>query len=342
MQKQVEIDGSFGEGGGQVLRSSLTMSLFTGKPMHIINIRAGRRKPGLRHQHMTSVTAAAQIGSATVTGNELGSQELTFMPGAVHPGDYHFTMSTAGSCTLVLQTILPVLLISSGPSRIVLEGGTHNPYAPPFEFLDRAFIPLIKRMGAEVSLTLDHHGFFPAGGGKVRVFIKPAKSLHAINLSERGEIKRISARAIVSALPTEIGTRELRVLKKKLHLKPEHMRVEEIRNPRGPGNSLIVTIESEEVTEVFSCAGQKGLRAEEVARRLSAETMEYLDANVPVGKRLADQLLVPMALAGAGKYATLPPTDHTVTSLEVIRTFLDIDIGGVKRSDSLWEIGVGV
>jgi RNA 3'-terminal phosphate cyclase (ATP) len=165
----ITIDGSYGEGGGQILRTSLALSLVTGKPFSINNIRAGRKKPGLMRQHLTAVNAAAEIGSAAIKGNRIGSQEFTFEPEMIKPGNFHFAIGSAGSCTLVFQTILPALIIAGGPSEIILEGGTHNPFAPPFDFLAKAFLPVINRMGPKVDAVLEKPGFYPAGGGR---FIK--------------------------------------------------------------------------------------------------------------------------------------------------------------------------
>jgi RNA 3'-terminal phosphate cyclase (ATP) len=173
----VRIEGSFGEGGGQILRSSLSLSLVTGKPFRIENIRENRQKPGLLRQHLTAVQAAAEVGSAEVDGASLGSKALTFVPGKVRAGEFRFAVGTAGSGTLVLQTILPALITAAGLSRIEIEGGTHNPAAPPFDFLQRSFIPLIERMRPKVKLELERYGFYPAGGGRFVVEITPTDVL---------------------------------------------------------------------------------------------------------------------------------------------------------------------
>src|SRR5262245_60443308 len=171
------IDGSQGEGGGQILRTALALSLVTGAPFRVEKIRAGRQKPGLLRQHLTAVTAAVEIGGAAVEGATLGSRELSFRPGSVRPGAYRFAVGTAGSAALVLQTVLPALLTATGPSTVVVEGGTHNPHAPPFDFLALAFLPLLARMGARAQATLDRPGFYPAGGGQLTVEITPAPAL---------------------------------------------------------------------------------------------------------------------------------------------------------------------
>src|SRR5689334_21475989 len=170
-QEMMRIDGSFGEGGGQILRTALGLSLATGRPFRIENIRAKRAKPGLLRQHLTAVEAAKQVGSAEVEGAALGSMTLSFAPGVVKGGNYHFTIGTAGSCTLVLQTILPALITAAEPSEVVIEGGTHNTMAPPYYFMEKTFVPVLNRMGADVALRLYRFGFYPAGGGKMAAVI---------------------------------------------------------------------------------------------------------------------------------------------------------------------------
>jgi RNA 3'-terminal phosphate cyclase (ATP) len=170
----IELDGSVGEGGGQILRTSLALSMCTGQPVTLNNIRAKRAKPGLMRQHLTCVDAAREVSGAQVQGAELGSQSLAFEPGRVRAGDYRFNVGTAGSCTLVLQTVWPALLLAGERSTLTLQGGTHNPMAPPFHFLERSFAPLVRRLGAGVSLTLRRHGFYPAGGGEMQATVEPA------------------------------------------------------------------------------------------------------------------------------------------------------------------------
>jgi RNA 3'-terminal phosphate cyclase (ATP) len=182
------IDGSQGEGGGQVLRSSLAMSLVTGRPFVIENIRAKRSKPGLMRQHLTAVNAATEVSHAEVTGAAIGSARLEFRPGKVESGNYGFSVGTAGSTTLVLQTVLPALLLAEGESNLILEGGTHNPFAPPLDFLTKSYLPLLNRMGPKVSVDRMsvRPGFYPAGGGRFAVRIQPARQLGRLEIMERG------------------------------------------------------------------------------------------------------------------------------------------------------------
>src|SRR5262249_963531 len=215
----ISIDGSFGEGGGQILRTALGLSLFTGQPFRIEKIRAGRRSPGLLRQHLTAVQASAKIGQAEVIGASIGSTQLTFAPGRVAHGAYHFAVGTAGSATLVLQTILPALLISNDQGQqthLTLEGGTHNPFAPPFDFLAKACLALVERRGARIEARIERYGFYPAGGGRFEITITPVKSLEPIELNERGKILDRRATALVAHLPRSIAERELGVVHKKL------------------------------------------------------------------------------------------------------------------------------
>jgi len=341
----ITIDGSQGEGGGQILRTSLALSLVTGRPFRIENIRAGRAKPGLLRQHLTAAHAAAQVGDAEIQGDVLGSKALTFEPRRIKTGSFHFAVGTAGSATLVLQTILPALILAPGPSQLKLselklEGGTHNPYAPPFDFLAKAFIPLLKRMGPVVETRLDRYGFYPAGGGCFTASIRPVPALTPIELVERGAISRRFARAVHALLPGHVAERELRVVKEKLALKDEQMRAEAVQNSSGPGNVLMVELEAENVTEVFTGFGEKGVASEAVASHVVDDVRRYLAAGVPVGRYLADQLLIPMALAGEGRFQTLAPTRHTVTNIAVISEFLGVRIKTEEESKDKWQIAV--
>ena len=337
----ITIDGSQGEGGGQILRSSLSLSLLTGQPFTITNIRAGRAKPGLLRQHLTAVQAATEIGRADVSGAVIGSKELTFKPGAIAPGDYSFAVGTAGSATLVLQTILLPLVTAGAPSTLKIKGGTHNPFAPPFEFLAKAFVPLLERIGARVVPTLVRPGFYPAGGGELTVAITPVAKLTPLELNERGEIRCVRAIAKISALSRNIGQREIDVISEKLTIAKENRRVDEVAGARGPGNIVFVEVESEHVTEVFTGFGEKSVSAEAVAERAVNAAREYLAAGVPVGTYLADQLLLPLAVANGGVFRTLAPSAHTRTNIEVIQKFLNVKIRAELTSERGCQVTVG-
>lgn len=328
------IDGSQGEGGGQMLRTSLALSMVTGQPMVIENIRARREKSGLLRQHLTAVEAAAKICNADVEGAAIGSKSLVFTPHAVNAGEYHFSVGTAGSATLVLQTILPALLTASAPSRLVLEGGTHNPWAPPYPFLERVYLPLVQRMGPLVKATLERPGFYPAGGGKMLVEVTPAKSLVGFDLLERGAVMRQCAVAMVSNLAKSIALRELAELQESLGWPRDVCHAEEVR-AQGPGNVIYATIESEHVTELFIGFGRLGASARKVAEEVVSQVQHYLRAAVPVGPHLADQLLLLLALSAAsepsdaqrgGRFRTTTLTPHSESQIAIFQHFLQISV----------------
>jgi len=318
------IDGSKGEGGGQILRTALTSSLLTGRPFRIERIRASRRRPGLLHQHLTAVRAAAEIARAETEGARYGSDSLTFQPDKVRPGSYRFAIGTAGSTGLVLQTVLVPLLTADGESELIIEGGTHNEGAPSFEFLDLTLAPLLRRMGADLSLSLDRPGFYPAGGGRIRALIGPT-AWNRLDLPDRGAIRSVWARGVVSRLPISIAERELNLVGRELGLDEENLVAVRV-DADGPGNVLILAVESEHITGVFTGFGRRGLRAEEVARGVTEEVQHYLDSGVAVGTHLANQLQLPFTQSGGGSFLTLQPTAHFKTNLDVLSNFFELEI----------------
>jgi RNA 3'-terminal phosphate cyclase (ATP) len=334
------IDGSFGEGGGQIIRTSLALSLITGTAFRVFNVRARRERPGLQRQHLTAVTAAAAIGTARVEGAHVGSKEFTFEPGAITPGEYKFSIGTAGSTMLVLQAVLPPLLLADAPSLLLFEGGTHNVMAPPFEFIQKSFLPLVNRMGPTVSVELQRYGFYPPGGGRFNVYVEPAAELRRLDLIERGAILSQRARALCVNLPAHIGEREIALASEQLGWTPDQLTLETSTNGISPGNVFTVEIEGESLTEVFTGIGERGVRAEQIASRAVHEAKRYLDAGVPVGRHLADQLLIPMALARGGSYMTTTPTPHTTTNIEVIKKFLPVEITTTQLTEDIWKIEV--
>jgi RNA 3'-terminal phosphate cyclase (ATP) len=336
----LEINGASGEGGGQILRSSLALALVTGTPFRIVNIRAGRKRPGLMRQHLTAVQAAAAVGQARITGAEVGSLELSFHPGAIRSGDYRFSVGTAGSATLVFQTVFPALALAGGRSSVTVEGGTHNPMAPPFDFMARAFLPLVSRMGPSSTAVLEQPGFYPSGGGRFRVSIEPARAFEKLVLLERGAIRSRRATAVVALLSRGIAERELARIRERLNWDPSMLHVESVAQAVGPGNVVSIEIESEQVTELFAGFGERGVSAERVGSGVADETAEYLAAGVPVGRHLADQLLLPMALGGGGAFSTLKPSGHTRTHAELLRTFLGCDIRVREEGNGAWRVEV--
>ena len=338
----IRIDGSIGEGGGQILRTSLALSLVTGRPIVIEKIRAGRPKPGLMRQHLTALQAAARIGNASVTGAEIGSRSLTFEPNGVTPGEYHFSIGTAGSTTLVMQTILPALILASGPSLVTLEGGTHNQWAPPFHFLQHAYLPLINRMGPQVTARLERPGFHPAGGGRFVVSIEPTKTLKGLSLIDRGEFKHHSATALTANLPRHIARREVETILEKMNWSQTCGFVEEVE-ASGPGNIVFTRLDYENVSEVFSSFGRVGATAESVAKEVVRDTRNYLKVDAPVGTYLSDQIMLPMGISTwqsqadvvpqTNSFRTLPLTRHSTTHIDLLKSLLGIAINVTDSDD---------
>jgi RNA 3'-terminal phosphate cyclase (ATP) len=321
----IRIDGSSGEGGGQILRSSLSLSLAARKPFRIENIRARRERPGLLRQHLTAVLAASEIGGAEVEGAILGSKTLTFIPGTIRPGKHRFVIGTAGSSTLVFQTILPALMLASGSSHVVIEGGTHNQQAPPFDFLEKCFLPVINRLGPKVIVNLERYGFYPAGGGCFTATVKPCERLSAIDLTERGEITRRTVLAIVANLSPAIARREIDTVAHLLNWEKECMQIVETRNSLGSGNVVLIEVgTSTGVTELFCGFGRLGASAESVATEAVKEARAYIASDAAVGEHLADQLLLPLALAGGGVFTASKLNRHARTNMDVISTFLPV------------------
>jgi RNA 3'-terminal phosphate cyclase (ATP) len=329
----IHIDGAAGEGGGQVLRTSLALALITGRPIAIRNIRAGRAKPGLRRQHLACVDAAARLCGATVHGATVGSSYLELVPGPSTGGELAIDIGSAGSTTLVVQTVLLPAIVAGHGLHATIRGGTHNPMAPPFEFLDRVFVPLLRAMGADVTLTLDRHGFVggrhdPGGEHGQLTLVVGAGALRPLELIEAGPVASVHATAILSRLATHVADRELAVVRDRRATATDAPLTVEVRDVRGaaPGNVLMIEIERAHARELVTGFGEQGVRAELVARRACDEAAAFLAAEVPVGDHLADQLLLPLALAGGGRFRCAPLSRHATTNIETIAQFLDIPI----------------
>lgn len=338
----IEIDGSKGEGGGQIIRSSLALSAVTGKSIHLTNIRAGRKKPGLKRQHVTCVTAAAEVCGATVSGADMNASEFTFEPGAIRGGDFSFQVGTAGSTSLVAQTVLPALMLADEPSTLTLVGGTHNPWAPPFDFLQRAFLPQLAKAGPQVTATLQAYGFYPGGGGQLTLEVTPAKILSGFDLLDRGSKPQPKVIAVVAGIPKSVGDRECDTIRRKMSWSQKCLHVVEVEEPIGAGNVVMIELESANVTELFIGIGKVGVKAEQVARSVLREAKSYLATDVPVGEYLADQLMMPMALAASqGKrssFRTGPLSMHSQTHIDVLKTFLDIDVTVREEPDASFVV----
>lgn len=322
-------------GGGQLLRSALSLSLVTGQRFRMTNIRGKRPKPGLMRQHLTCVKAAAEVSDAAVDGAEIGSTELVFAPGKIRAGAYGFAIGSGGSTTLVLQTLLPALLHANATSTLRIEGGTHNPMAPPFEFIELCFLPALRAMGAKVSVALERHGFMQAGGGVLTAEIVPVKKWKMLTLLERGELVETFGRVIHAHLHRDIAEREIAAAANVLEWPAEQLTVRYANDSTGPGNAILLGAQFANVCEISSGIAQMGKSAEAVALGAAKGLRSYLAGAAPVGVHLADQLLLPMALAGSGVFRTMAISDHTRTNIALIEQFLPIRF-------SVKEVGAGV
>lgn len=266
---------------------------------------------------------------------------LEFTPGKVRGGEYRFSIGTAGSTSLVLQTILLPLLFAAEPSRLILEGGTHNPHAPSFEFLDRAYLPQLARMGADIKARLLQTGFYPAGGGRIEVMVQPQSHLTQLHLRERGELRRKHAEALVVNLPASIGERELAAVAHYLKWPTDELKLLSDQRAPGPGNVLTICLEFADMTQILVGFGEQGVSAESIGTRQAKLAARLLASSAIVDPYLSDQLLLPMALAGGGSMRTLSLTTHARTNIDVIRRFLPLAISVVEDGSGVDIVTIG-
>ncbi|MEM9382527.1 MAG: RNA 3'-terminal phosphate cyclase, partial [Planctomycetota bacterium] len=320
-----------GEGGGQVLRTSLSLAAALGRPVVVENVRGGRRKPGLLRQHRTALRAVRDITAGVVEGDELGSTTVRFTPGGPpQAGAYRFGIGSAGSTMLVLQTVLPPLLRADAPSSVVLEGGTHNPSAPPFEFFDEAFLPCLRAMGAEAAARLVRPGYFPGGGGELSVDVAPTAERRPLELLAREDAGTPSVEVVVDGLPADIAEREWKAFRRKLHWTRDRLRVSAEKAGRSPGNLMIARFPQAAHAAVLVAFGMRERSSEAVGGDLSRQVRDYVRSDAPVDEHLADQLMLPMALLGGGAFRCTGLSRHATTNAAVIDAFLP---GAVRFED---------
>jgi RNA 3'-terminal phosphate cyclase (ATP) len=325
----LELDGSFGEGGGQILRTSLTLALLTGKAFHLRNVRARRAKPGLQPQHLMSVRAAATIGQAQVRGASLHSSDLVFEPGPVAAGTYHFAIGTAGAVSLVLHTLyLPLALRGDSPSELVLTGGTHVSTSPCYHFLDVTWRPYLELLGLHLKLKMRRPGFYPRGGGVLEAHVQPCPRLRAFNLADRKPVTAVTGFSAVAGLPEQIAARQARRALNRLKRSGLKVRIPEETWEGGPGTVLGLTLQTAPVPAFFFGLGARGKPAERVADEAADQLLAFLDADpAAVDAHSADQLVLPLALAGGpSAFSVAEVTSHLVTNVAMIRRFVDRDI----------------
>ena len=323
MTESIKIDGRMGEGGGQILRSALTLSMLFQIPFEIDHIRGKRSKPGLMRQHLTCVMAAKEICQAQVQGDELGSSRLVFSPGQVSPGQYDFKIGTAGSTTLVFQTILLPLLFANEQSEVTFCGGTHNPLAPSLSFLKDSFLPLLVEMGGKVEIEEETWGFMPAGGGLWKALIVPSR-LQPIYKTKRSKIKQASVTAYLSGVPRHVGERELTAFA------PTDLEVSDRTIMQCEsccaGNLLQAKLEFEDSTIALDTLGRTRLSAERVAMYLNETVDSYMSSDAVLDEHLTDQMMLPMVMAEGGAFSCETFSLHASTNRDIIKLFTGKDI----------------
>lgn len=323
----VEIDGSYGEGGGQILRTSLSLSCLYRRPFRIFNIRKGRKRPGLMPQHLTCIRASQMLSDADVKGDYIGSTELFFYPKTTKGGSLFFDVGTAGSTSLILQTLIPSLIFLEKESEIVLAGGTHVPFSPSFHYIDGVFAYFLKEIGIEIRLNIESYGFYPRGGGRVRARIFPAKSIKPLMLIERGSIKGLKGCSCVGNLPLSIAERQRSAFLDEMKGLDFPVDIEIIDVPTpGQGTFIYAQSESENSVAGFTSLGQRGKSAEDVGRDAASEFLRYYDTKAAVDRYLSDQICIYLSLCKeSSAFSTSEITGHLITNLWVIGLFNEIN-----------------
>ncbi len=322
------IDGSEGEGGGQVLRSSLALSVLTGRAFKLVNIRANRKKPGLAAQHLASVRAAAAISQGQYKGGSIGSTTLVFEPGEVKAGNYHFAVGTAGATALVLHTVyLPLVLKGKESSTVTITGGTHALAAPCFHSLAGDWTGYLNKVGIEIDLAMNRPGFYPRGGGEITATIRPNAEVRGLNLTTCPALTTAGGFAAVAGIPESVGKRMARRLAERLKRAEieSHIPVETWEN--GSGCVAAITFRQAPVPPLFFAVGERGRPAEVVADQVADEALAYHESGCPVDPHAADQIVLPLAFAaGPSEFKVSKITQHLVTNLDIIRRFVEREI----------------
>jgi RNA 3'-terminal phosphate cyclase (ATP) len=322
------IDGSMGEGGGQVLRTSLALSILTRQPIQLANIRAGREKPGLQPQHLQAVQAAAAICDAQVEGAALRSRALTFTPGEIRGARYQFNIGTAGSTSLVLQTIFLPLARAGGSSQVTITGGTHVPHSPCYDYLERQWLPVMQALGFRARLSMLHAGFYPQGGGQIIAQIRPAGEIQPMQRIERGQLVRIRGLSAVANLDSDIARRQKLQALRRLEpiCRDSKIETSELDSP-GKGTVLLVHADCEHASATYFALGALGKRAEHVADEAVEDLLAFLETGAAVDQYLADQLVLPLAFAsGPSRYRTSNVTRHLLTQAALVPMFLPVEV----------------
>jgi len=339
----IEIDGSYGEGGGQILRTSIALSSLTFKPVRIYNIRKKRSNPGLRPQHFMGIKVAAEFCDAKVKGLEIGSTEIEFVPGRRKIPEFkEIDIGTAGSIGLLLQTILPLLLFAEQPVKLRIKGGTAGLGAPPIDYVKYVKIPLLRKMGCEIEMKVVRHGFYPKGGGIVEIFVKPVERLKPLELMERGDLRIIRGISVVGSLPSHIAERQARAAEEMLKEFPIEIK-RKVEDTFSPGTCITLWAECENSVLGGDALGKKGKPAEEVGREAANSLLEAIRSGAALDKHMADQILLYLSLAkGKSRVSVEGITQHCLTNAHVIRKILGIEVRIDEKRKIIEVDGIGL
>jgi RNA 3'-phosphate cyclase len=349
----IEIDGSYGEGGGQILRTSVSLSALTLKPVRITKIRAGRPKPGLKRQHMAGIDLISQIVGAEVDGLEIGSTEITFRPSELGSGDFRYDIGTAGSISLVLQAVLPPAILSSEPVRFFLKGGTDVKWSPPIDYLREVFVPVANRLGANIEIQRKKRGHYPRGGGEVVVEVTPTSMFSPISLLDFGNLIAVSGISHCVRLPGHVADRQAKTVETDLSnrgIKFEEIERESYQKNNdphlGPGSGIVLWAESETGIRIGADSlGDRGKRAEVVGKEAVIQLLQELATGKAIDSHLCDMLIPYLALAeGTSQIGVTEITSHLVTNIWVAGRILGIKInleGNLGESGVVSVKGIG-
>jgi RNA 3'-terminal phosphate cyclase (ATP) len=324
--KAIVVDGSYGEGGGQIVRTALSLSMATGRPCRLIRVRANRSKPGLGHQHLTAVRASAKISAARVEGAGLGAQEFSFTPGPVRAGDHRFDIGTAGAASLVLQTVLPALARAEGESRLLITGGTHVPWSPPYHYLEQVFCPVLGELGVPSRISIRRWGFYPKGGGEIEAIITRSNPAAQIILDEPLRVGRLAGISASSRLPEHIRVRQARQLEARLRRAGIVAEMTVVDVPAlSPGSFSFLCAQGQRSAAGFSSLGARGKPAEQVADEAADAFLRFLASKAALDPHLADQILIYLGMIpGSHRFTVSEVTEHLLTNAWVTEQFLPV------------------